>query len=314
VASRWTRGALDAFATIAETTRPGSSGRRWNALPPRTWQEPMSPTNLTHAGGLTAEFLLRAKLRLLQMHYESRVGHIGGNLSCLEILMTLYHEALGPEDEFVLSKGHAAGALYITLWSVGAISEDRLNTFHQDGTLLSGHPPPRGIPQIQFATGSLGHGLSLASGLALAKQLKGAPGRIFCLMSDGEWNEGSNWEALIFLAQHRLDLTLIVDLNGLQGFGRTREVANVADLSEKFRSFGVRAVEVDGHDPAGLADAMSERATGPAAIVARTRKGHGVSFMEDRLEWHYLPMSEEQYREAVRELSEQCAKHSAARS
>ena len=112
-----------------------------------------------------------AKLRLLQMHYESGVGHIGGNLSALDLLMCLYHRVLGRDDAFVLSKGHAAGALYVTLWSMGRLSDDDLRQFHQDGTLLSGHPPPRGIAEILFATGSLGHGLGLAAGLALGEAL-----------------------------------------------------------------------------------------------------------------------------------------------
>jgi transketolase len=117
---------------------------------------------------LTTELLLKSKLRLLQMHYEAGTGHIGGNLSCLDILMALYHNVFGPLDKFVLSKGHAAGSLYVTLWSLGLLSDDDLKTFHKDGTRLSGHPPVRGIPEIPFATGSLGHGLCLAAGLAFA--------------------------------------------------------------------------------------------------------------------------------------------------
>jgi len=261
---------------------------------------------------MTSELLLRAKQRLLQMHYESGVGHIGGNLSSLDILMTLHHEVLRPEDAFVLSKGHAAGALYVTLWSTGALCEEDLKSFHKDGTRLSGHPPVKGIPEILFATGSLGHGLGLASGLALAKKLKREPGRVFCLMSDGEWNEGSNWETLIFLKHHQLDnLTLIVDLNGFQGLGRTCDVADIAPLAGKFRSFGLHTVEIDGHDCGALAEVLRRHETDPVGIVARTKKGHGVSFMEDRFEWHYLPLREEQYREAVLELNTKCAKYSA---
>jgi transketolase len=264
---------------------------------------------------LAPELLLRAKQRLLRMHYESGVGHIGGNLSSLDILMSLYHEALRPEDAFVLSKGHAAGALYVTLWSTGALREEDLKLFHKDGTRLSGHPPVQGIPEILFATGSLGHGLGLAAGLALARKLKQEPGRVFCLTSDGEWNEGSNWETLIFLKHHQLDnLTLIVDLNGLQGFGRTCEVADIAPLTGKFRSFGLSTVEVDGHDCTALAGVLERHEADPVAIVARTIKGHGVSFMEDRFEWHYLPLREEQYREAALELATKCATHSAGPS
>jgi transketolase len=241
------------------------------------------------------------------MHYESRVGHIGGNLSALDVLLCLFHDVLVPADQFILSKGHAAGAMYVTLWSTGDIDDEELKTFHRDGTRLSGHPPVRGHDAIQFATGSLGHGPSLAAGLALAKKLKGEPGRVFCLTSDGEWNEGSCWEALIFSRQRGLDnLTLIVDLNGLQGFGTTREVADLDPLVDKFRAFEARAVEVDGHDPDALRAALMETWPGPQVVVARTRKGRGVSFMEGRMEWHYLPLNESQYRQAVAELSQAC--------
>jgi transketolase len=257
-----------------------------------------------------AGIIQRAKLRLLQMHYESKVGHIGGNLSALDILISLYHFRLGPNDNFVLSKGHAAGALYVTLWTVGALSDGDLRYFHGEGTRLSGHPPPRGIPEIIFATGSLGHGLSLAAGLALGKKLRGDNGRIFCLTSDGEWNEGSCWEALIFLSHQKLDnLTFIVDLNGMQGFGSTSQVADLNSLAEKFRSFGVTTIEIDGHDLESISSALAST-RGPLAIVANTIKGCGVSFMENQMAWHYLPMNEEQYQQAVREVKE-CGKLSA---
>lgn len=264
---------------------------------------------------MTGELLLKARQRLLQMHFESGVGHIGGNLSCLDILMTLYHEVLRPEDAFVLSKGHAAGALYITLWSVGALRDEDLRSFHKDGTRLSGHPPLNGIAEILFATGSLGHGLSLSCGLALARKLKQQAGHVYCLMSDGEWNEGSNWEALIFLKQHGLDnLTLIVDQNGMQGMGPTREIADIAPLASKFHTFGLATVEVDGHNCVSLGAALRQRKSTPIAVVANTTKGNGISFMENRFEWHYLPIREEQYRQAILELSEECAKNSAGPS
>jgi transketolase len=242
----------------------------------------------------------RARLRLLQMHYESRVGHIGGNLSCLDLLLVLHHHVMRPGDSFVLSKGHAAGALYVTFWSLGVLADEELAEFHRDGTRLSGHPPFQGLSQVPFATGSLGHGLSLAVGCALGWRLQGREGRVYCLTSDGEWNEGSCWEALIFARQHRLDnLTLLVDLNGLQGFGTTREVADLAPLADKLRAFGLAVAEVDGHDPVAVRRSLTREGTGPAAVVARTRKGCGVSFMENRMEWHYLPLTREQYQQAV---------------
>jgi transketolase len=249
------------------------------------------------------ELLRRAKLRLLQMHYESGVGHIGGNLSALDILVCLHHAVLGEEDTLILSKGHAAGALYVALWTRGLLTDDDLKQFHKDGTRLSGHPPVSGIPGVSFATGSLGHGLGLAAGMALAKRLRSLPGRVFCLTSDGEWNEGSCWESLIFIAHQALNnLVIIVDSNGLQGFGTTREVAFLDPLAEKFRAFGVHTDEIDGHDFAALSTALSSTRPGPRVIVAKTEKGHGVSFMANRVEWHYLPMTEEHYQQAMREV------------
>jgi transketolase len=251
------------------------------------------------------------------MHYESGVGHIGGNLSCLDLMLVLHHDILGPSDRFVLSKGHAAGAYYITLWTLGKLDGDELRQFHRDDTRLTGHPPAQGIGEILFGTGSLGHGLGLAAGLALSKRLKSAPGRVYCLTSDGEWNEGSCWESLVFARHHRLEnLTILVDLNGLQGFGTTREVADLHPLAEKFRAFGIPTREVDGHDDEAIRRALrcEDDRGGLVAVVARTIKGRGVSFMEDRVEWHYLPMTEPQYLQAIEEVERACARSSASRS
>ena len=248
--------------------------------------------------------LRRARLRLLQLHYESVVGHIGGNLSSLDLMLTLYHRVMQSNDRFILSKGHAAGALYTTLWSLGRLSDDDLKQFHKDDTLLSAHPPPKGIADILFATGSLGHGLGLAAGVALGQRLQGETGRVFCLMSDGEWNEGSNWESLAFAAHQKLDkLTLIIDLNGLQGFGSTKEVNDISPLADKLTGFGLKVSTIDGHDPEAIELALRTGADGtPHAVVANTVKGHGVSFMEHKMEWHYLPMSADQYALATEEV------------
>jgi len=239
------------------------------------------------------------------MHFEAGVGHIGGNLSSLELMLTLHHRVMGPDDQFILSKGHAAGALYITLWSMGRLTEEQLATFHKDHTKLGGHPVPYGIPDIPFAIGSLGHGLGLAAGLALGRRLRGQPGRVFCLLSDGEWNEGSTWEALTFIAHRNLrEVVLLVDLNGLQGFGSTTEVANLASLASKLREFGLEVREIDGHEPDAIERALrAPIGDRPLAVLAKTIKGHGVSFMENKMEWHYLPMTAEQYRMAVEEAS-----------
>ncbi|MEH2082671.1 MAG: transketolase [Nostoc sp.] len=252
---------------------------------------------------ILTKIISQAKVRLLRMHFESSVGHIGGNLSSLDLLMVLYHKLLNEGDAFVLSKGHAAGAFYITLWSLGRLTDEDLQKFHQDGTKLSGHPPVGWMPEILFATGSLGHGLSLSNGLALAKKLKSESGRIFCLLSDGEWNEGSNWEALIFAVHQKLhQLTMIIDCNGLQGFGTTQEVANLEPLAEKFRAFGCAVTEINGHDLDAIREALSSTHKKPHVIIAHTKKGNGVSFMENKMEWHYLPMTPDQYQQALKEV------------
>jgi len=253
-----------------------------------------------------ADLARTARKRLVRMHFESRACHIGGNLSALDILLALYHRILQEDDVFLLSKGHAAGALYVALWSMGLLSEEDLCHFHGENTHLSGHPAPGWRPEIPFATGSLGHGLSLAVGMALGKRLQDQPGRVFCLLSDGEMQEGSTWEAIIFASHHPLaPLTIVIDANGLQGFGATRDVAGLELTVEKFRTFGLPAVEIDGHDFDAILAACADPSSGPRVVIARTRKGCGVSFMENRMEWHYLCMNEAQYRQAIEEIEQE---------
>jgi transketolase len=252
---------------------------------------------------LTQDELRRARKRLLQMHFESKVGHIGGNLSALDAMLVVFREFLQREDRFVLSKGHSAGALYTSLWSMGLLSDADLQTFHQDGTLLAGHPPTHGMPSVSFATGSLGHGLSLAAGTALGFALRGQKHRVYCITSDGEWQEGSTWEALIFAAHHRLsNLTVLIDHNRLQGFGTTEDVASMSPLAPKLRGFDVALVTVDGHDVRAIREAVATRHDGPTIILLETIKGHGVSFLENRMDSHYLPLSKEQFELALAEI------------
>ncbi|MGZ5194619.1 MAG: 1-deoxy-D-xylulose-5-phosphate synthase N-terminal domain-containing protein [Ramlibacter sp.] len=252
---------------------------------------------------LLPEDITRARKRLLRMHFESGVGHIGGNLSALDAMLVVFHEHLRAGDQFVLSKGHAAGALYTALWSAGRLREDDLATFHRDGTVLSGHPPAGAIPDILFATGSLGHGLSLAAGTALALRLKKSQARVVCMMSDGEWQEGSTWEALIFACHHRLaQLTVLVDHNGLQGFGSTGDVASMSPLWDRLKGFDADVSVIDGHDPEAIRVALRSGGERFRIVMLETVKGHGVRFMENRMEWHYLPLSQTQFDEACRNL------------
>ena len=252
---------------------------------------------------LTPQRLDAARRRLLDMHWRSGVGHLGGNLSALDAMMLVHHELLGPEDRFILSKGHSAGAYYVTLWSLGLIDDAELDTFHRDGTRLAGHPPAGGLAPILFSTGSLGHGLPLAAGLALAARLQGRARRVFCLTSDGEWQEGSTFEALIFAAHRKLaDLTILVDHNGLQGFGSTAEVASMDPLGARLAGFDVDLRDCDGHDLDQLRAALRPRGDRPAVVVMRTVKGHGVPGLEGRMELHYLPLTEPAYRAALARL------------
>ena len=166
-------------------------------------------------------------------------------------MLIVLHEYVEPDDMFILSKGHSAGALYAALWSLGRLTDEDLAMFHRDGTLLAGHPPAFGIPEIPFATGSLGHGLSLAAGTALGFRFRNQATRVFCLTSDAEWQEGSTWEALIFATHHRLaNLTVLIDHNDLQGFGTTEAIASMSPFWKKLEGFDVEFEVVNGHDPA----------------------------------------------------------------
>ena len=255
------------------------------------------------------DVLRTTKLRLLQLHRDANCGHLGGNFSCIDALMTLHHRVMGADDRFVLSKGHSAGALYATLWSLGRISETELRTFIHDDTLLPGHPSGTGIPGLLFSTGSLGHGPSLAAGLALAARHRGLDHQVFCLCSDGEWQEGSCWEALSFAVHQRLtNLTLIIDQNGLQGFGRTADVISCDDLTPRIAAFGADVRQADGHDPDAIASALAAPAEDtPRVLILDTVKGRGLHF-EDSLESHYLPLSEAQYAAARLTLEQEGAR------
>jgi len=241
--------------------------------------------------------------RLLLMHFESGVGHIGGNLSALDFLLILFKEYLCETDKFILSKGHAAGALYVALWSIGRLADRELKFFHKDDTLLPGHPPARGNDDIIFATGSLGHGLSLAAGTALGIKLQNQKTKTYCMTSDGEWQEGSTWEALIFACHHQLtNLTIIVDHNGLQGFGATDTTASMSPLWNKIQNFDIDLQVIDGHQLSAIRIALNRPNKLVKVIILKTIKGHGVSFMENKMEWHYLPLSVEQLSIAIQDI------------
>ncbi len=241
--------------------------------------------------------------RLLNMHAKANVGHLGGNISCLAGLCAIMSR-LSPQDRFILSKGHSAGALYVALAQAGIIPESELDTFHQDGTRLPGHPPANTFDAVPFATGSLGHGLSLSAGFALSQQLRGNNARTYCLTSDGEWQEGSTWEALIFACHHQLkNLTVVIDHNGLQGFGTTADVASMAPLWERGKGFDVDIVVVEkGHDQDVIEKELQRPQDRLRLIFLCTTKGKGVPGMEGLMHSHYLPLTDEQHRAAQANL------------
>lgn len=237
--------------------------------------------------------------QLILMHANANVGHLGGNLSCID---AIYHTfgILRPNDRFILSKGHSAGALYVVLAAYHIIPSAWLETFHRDNTKLPGHPPANTIDAIPFATGSLGHGLSLAAGFALSQRMRNTTQRTFCLTSDGEWQEGSTWEALIFLCHHKLsNLTILIDNNGWQGFGSTTHVASMHDLVEKLSAFAVEITSVDGHDATAVTHALQQQSHAPRCIILNTTKGRGLPGLADTLQSHYLPPTQTQVAQAL---------------
>jgi transketolase len=249
---------------------------------------------------------------ILEQSKRAQVGHIGSALSVADILAALYGGVLripeprDPErDRFILSKGHAALALYAAIFARGWITQESLDSFCGDGTLLGVHPE-RELAGVDFSSGSLGQGLSIGAGAALAARLQGATRRAFVLVSDGECNEGSLWEAVMFAAHRRLaNLVAIVDLNGQQAFGYTNEVMCLSPMADKWRTFGWDVHEVDGHDVEEITETIRalDIAYGPPhALIAHTTFGKGVSFMESRISWHYLPMNDEQYHQAIQEI------------
>lgn len=249
------------------------------------------------------------RLKILEMYYKANAGHIGSSLSCIDILIAVLILQKEQDDTFILSKGHAAASLYASLNWLQEISDETISTYYKDGTKIPAHPGAGHFEGIPFATGSLGHGFPIASGIAHAGKLKKDQSYAYVVMSDGETNEGTSWEAAHYAIQNQLDnLMVIVDRNGLQGFGYTDEVLGVTADPEKWRAIGMDVMEVDGHDVKALYQAINtlkSRKNGiPKMIIANTVKGKGVSYMENKMEWHYLPMSATQYEEAVRNVSD----------
>ena len=240
-------------------------------------------------------------------------SHVASGLSIADILAVLYTGALNvrpddpawPErDRFILSKGHAGAAVYATLAEAGFFPIQKLETHYQNGSDLSGHVSHKGMPGVELSTGSLGHGLSVAAGIAYSLKLRGAKSRVICLLSDGECDEGSNWEAILFSGHHKLDnLVAIIDYNKIQSLAAVCETLELEPLGEKLRAFSWEVREVDGHDHDAIRRALSRAEGGrPVVIIAHTTKGRGVSFMENSVLWHYRSPKGEELLRAIAEL------------
>ena len=249
------------------------------------------------------------RLKVLSLYNQAHAGHIGCALSCIDLMIAALVLRKREQDTFLLSKGHAAAALYTCLNHLGDISDEELATYYLNGTTLPAHPAPNQHRGIPFATGSLGHGLPIGTGIAKASKLMGDGSRVVVLMSDGETNEGTTWEAAHFALQNGLDnLIVLIDKNGLQGFGETANVlGDTADV-RTWEAIGFETVEVDGHNIAEVLTTLDRLAATPngkpKVLIAKTIKGKGVSYMENRLEWHYLPMTEAQYEQAQADVNE----------
>ena len=271
----------------------------------------MIPNPMTELEPITRQI----RGRLVEMSHKARTPHLGSSLSCVDIVAAAYWGVLSIDpkrpdapdrDRFILSKGHAATTLYAALALRGFFPESILDTFAEAGGCLAEHPGPRCVPGVEAATGSLGHGLPIGVGMALAGRIQGHRYRVFALLSDGECNEGSVWEAAMLAPAHGLEnLAVIVDYNLWQATGRSEEITALKPLSRKWEAFGWSVYDIDGHDLSALTEHLQNVPDGtgkPVAIVAHTVKGKGVSFMEDDNNWHYRIPTADEVVAAKREL------------
>ena len=247
------------------------------------------------------DFSLKVRKSILKIANSSQCSHIGSSLSIVDILTTLYIKLLkNKKNYFILSKGHACLALYCVLKEMRFITEKTLNSFGKNDSILMSHASHK-VPGIELSTGSLGHGLPVATGVALADKINKIKKKTFVLLSDGELDEGSNWESLLFSSHHKLNnLVIIIDYNKLQSIDSVKNTLNLEPLKQKFQSFGCKVVSVDGHNFKQLEKVLSSSSTKPLVIIANTIKGKGVSFMENSVLWHYKSLNSENYQKAMK--------------
>ncbi len=266
---------------------------------------------------LLKEISHKLRIRIINTSYIAKIPHLGSCLSCIDILVFLYWQELSinplfpsepDRDRFILSKGHGAPALFQVLAEIGFFPLSDLDSFGKNGSLFHEHPPKPGlINGVEAATGSLGHGMPMALGMAIASKIKKYKTRVYALLSDGECNEGSIWEAAMMASANKIDnLTIVVDYNKWQATGRSKEVLALEPLKEKWSSFGWHVQEIDGHNFGEMLEAFlkaNQEKSKPSAIIAHTVKGKGISFMEDDNNWHYRTPNEEEFKLAMQELA-----------
>ena len=265
-----------------------------------------------------SEIAKKIRKSIIQEVYYGKSGHIGGSLSIADIITVLYFDEMkiDPQnpnmenrDRFVLSKGHCSPALYATLAYRGFFAVEKLKTFRNINSNLQGHPDKKNIPGVDMSTGSLGQGLSIANGMALAGKIDKKDYRVYCILGDGEIEEGQIWESAMTANKYKLDnLCVIIDNNNLQIDGTIEEVMSSYPIDQKFRSFGFEIIKIDGHDINEILNAFEVAKNvknKPTCIIAKTIKGKGVSFMENKAEWHGKAPNEEQYNKAMEELNKQ---------
>lgn len=269
------------------------------------WPEPIDTRHLAH----------RIRRHAVEMTSTGKSSHVGSVLSMADIVAVLYGQILRvlpgnphhpDRDRFILSKGHAGAGIYAALAERGFFPVEELKTHYQNGSRLSGHVSHKGVPGVEFSTGSLGHGLGVATGMALAAKRQGRQHSVYALLSDGECDEGSNWEAILFASHHKLgNLVATIDYNKIQSLAPVAETLALEPFADKWVAFGWRVIEVDGHDHGQLIGAyrsIDAQGSQPTVVICHTTKGKGVSFMQDQVLWHYRTPQGDEYRAAVEEL------------
>lgn len=265
----------------------------------------------------TLELAERIRLHAVNMTSRGKSSHVGSVLSIADILAVLYGKILNvnptnpadpARDRFILSKGHAGAGVYAALAESGFFDPELLKEHYQSGSIFSGHVSHKGVPGVEFSTGSLGHGLGIGTGMAFSAKKLNKAHRVFVLLSDGECDEGSNWEAIMFASHHKLDnLVATIDYNKIQSLAPTQETLALEPFADKWRAFGWNVIETDGHDHSSLKEAYGVAAAhkgAPSVVICHTTKGKGISFMENSVLWHYRNAQGKEYDAAITELEE----------